>query len=467
MTTLKKIDRLSAEGIENSLAIFELPATNVAINKTNTRELLPLAALNDSGPYTFRLFADNQFPDLSRTWLYLATRIEKKVGDDWVPIAVVPEKAATATEAAVPANKDDQHVGVIQNFGQSFIRQLTMNISNVEVFNSGIHYAYRAYILHELGLSHETKRALHEAGCYYPDDIDQNKSENKGFKARAARFSEGTTCETLVRLNFDLGNQDLLMLSNSDIIITIHRNSDDFLLLCPFYKRHDDAEVSAANHRSYRLKILDMRLYVKTVDVTQSLNNAISRHLETNLAKYPIRRIEMRSLFIGKGRTDLAWNCFTSVVPRRLIIGFVSNNAYSGSKTLSPFTFEHANVRTICAEANGNTYPNVAYNLNFADNKFIRAFTDLYSGLGIDNIDKTISIGMVKFMTSHCFFVIPMTSTLEDSPGFETIRNSTTTLKVQFSVPIKDEGYEIIVLGEFDGIISIDKDRIVTSDGQV
>lgn len=60
-----------------------------------------------------------------------------------------------------------------------------------------------------------------------------------------------------------------------------------------------------------------------------------------------------------------------------------------------------------------------------------------------------------------------MTSTLEDSPGFETIRNSTTTLKVQFSEPIKDEGYEIIVLGEFDGIITIDKDRIITSDGQV
>jgi hypothetical protein len=260
------------------------------------------------------------------------------------------------------------------------------------------------------------------------------------------------------------------MLSNSDIIINIHRNSDDFLLLCPYYKKEvNGAEqiVSAANHANYRLKVMDMKLYVKTVEVTQSLNNAISRHLETNMAKYPIRRIEMRSLYVGKGRTDLAWNCFTSIVPRRLIIGFVSNDAYSGRKSLSPFKFQHANVRSICAEANGNTYPNVAYNLDFSDNKFIRAFTDLYSGLGMDNIDRTISIGMPKFMTSHCFFVIPMTSTLEDSPGFETIKNSTTTIKVQFNEPVKDEGYEMIVMGEFDGIISIDKDRIITSDGQV
>jgi hypothetical protein len=200
---------------------------------------------------------------------------------------------------------------------------------------------------------------------------------------------------------------------------------------------------------------------------TQSLNNAISKHLESSSAKYPIRRIEMRSIFVGKGRTDLAWNCFTNVVPRRLIIGFVSNDAYSGRKSLSPFVFEHANVRSICAEASGNTFPNIAYNLDFSENKFIRAFTDLYSGLMLDSSDRTISLGMVKYMKTHCFFVIPMTSTLDDSPGFETIKNSTTCVKVIFNEPIKDEGYEMIVLGEFDGIISVDKDRIITSDGQV
>jgi hypothetical protein len=465
MTTLKKIDRFSAEGIENSLAIFDLPPTNVAINRTQTRELLPLSALNDTGPYTFRLFADNQFPDLSRTWLYLATRIEKKINDDWVPIGVTD---------------DDKHIGVVQNFGHSFVRQMTVNISNVEVFNSGVHYAYRAYMLNELGYSNETRRGLHEAGCYYPDDLDQNDDNNKGFKGRAARFAAGQTCETMVKLNFDLANQDLLMLSNSDIIITIHRNTDDFLLLSPYYDKKTQttdpttgvvttgtANVSAANHSPYRIKILDMRLYVKTVDVTQSLNNAISKHLESTPAKYPLRRIETRSIFVGKGRTELSWNCFTNVVPRRLIIGFISNDAYSGRKSLSPFVFEHANIRSICAEASGYTYPNIAYNLDFSENKFIRAFTDLYSGLGLDKSDRTISLSMVKYMKSHCFFLIPMTSTLEDSSGFETIKNSTTCIKVIFNNPIKDEGYEMIVLGEFDGIISVDKDRIITSDGQV
>ena len=86
MTTLKKIDKASPEGVENNLNIFDLPATNIAINKSSMRELLPLSAVNDLGPYVFRLFPDNQFVDMSKTWFYLATTIERKDGNKWVPM---------------------------------------------------------------------------------------------------------------------------------------------------------------------------------------------------------------------------------------------------------------------------------------------------------------------------------------------------------------------------------------------
>ena len=454
MTTLKKIDQSSSVAIENSLAIFDLPPTQVAINKSQVRELLPLTALNQSGAYVFRLFPDNQFVDLSKTWFYLATSLERfdKDKKEWVPTDDTDEF--------------DPKIAVINNFGHSFIQSLKININNVEVFSSGPLYAYRAYILHELGYSHETRKGIHEANCYYPDKIDQNDITGEGFKARQKRFAEGAVCETMVKLNFDLARQENLLLSNSDVIFTIHRNNDDFLLHSPFYKKAD-ATVSAAGHHEYRIKILDMRLYVRTVDVTQSLNNAISRQLEVSSAKYPIRRVEMRSLFLSKGRSDVSWNAFTSVIPRRLIITFVSNDAYSGKKHLSPFVFENAKIRTISVEANGNVYPAAPYVFDFESNKFIRAFVDMYAGLMLDEGNRTVSIGMAKFKTSHCFFVIPLTSTLDDSPGFDLIRNGTTTIKVQFADEVKDVGYEMIVLGEFDSIVSINSDRIISNDGQI
>uniref|UniRef100_A0A1I8BH45 Uncharacterized protein n=1 Tax=Meloidogyne hapla TaxID=6305 RepID=A0A1I8BH45_MELHA len=81
-----------------------------------------------------------------------------------------------------------------------------------------------------------------------------------------------------------------------------------------------------------------------------SLNNAIARHLEQSPAKYAYRKIDIRSVFLGKGRQEITHAVFTSTCPRRLIICFVSSPAFTGNTELSPFTFEHANVRSISAD---------------------------------------------------------------------------------------------------------------------
>lgn len=461
MSVIKKIDKDSSEGLEGSLSLFSLPPTNVAINKTSVRELLPLAALNQTGPYTFRLFSDSQYTDLSKTYLYLLTSIERKDAEDWVPLSATKEA--------------DKHVGVIQNFGSSFVRSLKVNISGIEVYDSSIYYHYRAYIMQELGYSHEIRRAFHEAGCYYVDDNAQHSYANKGFTNRALRFSEGKLCETMVKLNFDMARQDALLLNNQDVIFTIHRNNDDFLLLTPKWKTVTKTATGADDERwhenteEYRIRLHDIRLYVRTVDVTPSLNVAISKQLEISSAKYALRKVEIRSIFLGTGRTELSHNVFTSTLPRRLICTFVSTPAYSGHRELSPFDFEHANVRSISAEANGLTFPSTPYLLSFGRKKrFVRAFVDMYAGLGLDDSDsKTVSISMSRFLNGWAFFVIPMTSTLDDTPGFELIRQGTCTVKVQFDEPIKASGYEMIIMGEFDSILSINADRVLSTDGSV
>ena len=304
MSITKKIDKDSSEGLEGSLSLFSLPPTNVAINKTSVRELLPLSALNQSGPYTFRLFSDSQYADLSKTYFYLLSSIERK-GDDgeWGPIGNIKDA--------------DKHVGVIQNYGSSFVRSLKVNISGVEVFDSSIYYHYRAYIMQELGYSHEIRRAFHEAGCYYIDENNQDSHANKGFVNRAARFADGSLCETMVKLNFDLARQSALLLNNQDVIFTIHRNNDAFLLMMPQWKKTTknadgvDVDTWHENTEEYRIKVHDMRLYVRTVDITPSLNVAISKQLEIAPAKYAMRKVEIRSVFLGAGRTAVSYTHLT------------------------------------------------------------------------------------------------------------------------------------------------------------
>ena len=467
MSTLKKIDPNSGLGVENSLAIFDLPPTAIAFNKTSVRELIPISTITQQGPYVFRIFPDNQFIDLSRTWMYLVTKLEKREANGtWVPLSNTTD--------------DDKHTGVINNFGNSFIKQLKISINNVECSDSGTLYAYRSYIDHELTHSREYRKGISEAGCYYTDSEHSEIPglyNDKGFKARVNRFSGGRECYTLSKLAFDLAQQGNLMLNNSDIIFTIYRNTDDFLIHTPNYPERTAVDPKDGtqqvvtykqNQSTYRLVVVDIRLYTVCVDVVQSLQNAISKQLESVSAKYPMRRVEVRSVFLGKGRQHLTHNIFQTVIPRRVIVGFVKNQAFSGSRYNSPFLFEHANLRSICVEANGTSFPATPYQFDFERKQYVRGFVDMYQGLGLLDNELPISITMDKFSYGWTFFVIPLTSSLKDPYGtFEVIRNGTTVIKCTFNRPIADDGYDMVVFAEFDHILTINSDRVLSVDGSV
>jgi ribonucleoside-diphosphate reductase beta chain len=474
MATLKRIDPISVPGVENSLAIFDIPPTSVAFNKTILKEILPLMTVTRDGPYTFRLFSDSQFVDLSRTWFYLVTSLEKK--------------DANGTWTAIDdTTDDDKRVGVINNFGSSFIKQLKININGVDVFNSGVLYAWRSYISHEYGISYDFRAGLSQAACYYPDeDKGQADVDNVGLKHRIKRFSNGTHCHTMAPLDFDLAKQSNLMLNNTDIVFTIWPNSNDFLILAPDYMRpaiaakgrvgeagYTEAQAAqmVANSTTYRVKVHEVKLYCTVVDVVQSLQNAIARQLETVPAKYPVRKVELRNLYLNEGRTEVTWNVFQSTIPRRLFVCLVRNDAYDGTQDRSPFNFEHGFLETIAVEVNNLVVPSVAYRFDFnniADTNYIRAFVDLYTGLDLQEHEKEIQLTLKKFVNGWAAWVFPLSSFLKDTgDSFELIRNGSTVIKAHFKQPIASPGLEMICFAEFDQIITINSDRILSTDGSI
>jgi hypothetical protein len=477
MTTIKRIDPIFVPGVENSLAIFDIPPTSVAFNKTTQRELLPLMTVTREGPFTFRLFSDSQFIDLSRTWFYLVSSLEKKdtTTGTWVPIA---------------NTNDDKNTGVINNFGSSFIKQLKVSINGTDVFNSGILYAWRAYVSQEYGVPSDFKQGLSQASCYYPDDEDRGQDDyrNSGLKKRQQRFANGVKCHTMSLLDFDLAKQSNLMLNNTDIVFTIWPNSNRFLILAPDYMRPaipavgkvgDAGYVEAqpgqmvTNSSEYRIKVHDVKLYCTVVDVVQSLQNAIARQLESVPAKYPVRKVDLRNLYLDEGRTDVTWNVFQSTLPRRLIVFFVKNNSFDGHPEFSPFNFQHGFLESVSVEVNNLVVPSIQYRLNFdnavsVDMNYVRAFVDMYTGLDLHDQERAIQITLKKFVNGWAAWVFPLSSFLKDTgDSFELVRNGTTIIKAHFTQPIETPGLEMIALAEFDQIITINSDRILSTDGSI
>ncbi|KAH7726116.1 hypothetical protein AAVH_06304 [Aphelenchoides avenae] len=109
MSCLKKIDARSGCALTNALNIFAVPPTNVAISRSYFREILPLNTISES-PYHFRIFSDNLWTDLSRTYVNLELSLEKQKTDgSWTVVEAVDE------------------VAPIQAIGQNFIEQLRVS----------------------------------------------------------------------------------------------------------------------------------------------------------------------------------------------------------------------------------------------------------------------------------------------------------------------------------------------------
>ncbi|KAL3126123.1 hypothetical protein niasHT_002249 [Heterodera trifolii] len=418
----------------------QVPPTNVSVVRSFFRQVLPLATITQESPYLFRLYSDNLWTDLSRIYLYLELSIEKPgANDKWVAI-----------------DDADTSVSAIQGIGQTFVQQLKVTVGNTEVYDSGNLYPFKAYITNELSFPINAKKNFLGSTGYY-HTVNQDDSTDEGFKERCKIFKGGKNAQFLSRLDFDLGNQELYLLNNLDLLFTIYKAKDVFLL----------QTLKANDATKYRLTVHDVKVYAKMVEVQPSLNMSLYKTLEKQPATYAVRKTEIKSSFISVGRYEFEYNVFSATIPRRVTIALVGNSAFHGDYKLSPFMFEPFDLREISVHAGGVVYPAVPYKLNFSKDHFVSAFVDMYEALGMANSERSFDISMAQFKKGWTFFVIPLTSTLDDSCGFELLRSGTTNVRATFNSPIPLGGVEMIVLGEFDQMIMVDYNRHIVTDSKL
>ncbi|KAL3108789.1 hypothetical protein niasHT_019276 [Heterodera trifolii] len=300
----------------------------------------------------------------------------------------------------------------------------------------------KAYITNELSFPINAKKNFLGSTGYY-HTVNQDDSTDEGFKERCKIFKGGKNAQFLSRLDFDLGNQELYLLNNLDLLFTIYKAKDVFLL----------QTLKANDATKYRLTVHDVKIYAKMVEVQPSLNMSLYKTLEKQPATYAVRKTEIKSSFISVGRYEFEYNVFSATIPRRVTIALVGNSAFHGDYKLSTFMFEPFDLREISIHAGGD--------------HFVSAFVDMYEALGMANSERSFDISMAQFKKGWSFFVIPLTSTLDDSCGFELLRSGTTNVRATFNSPIPLGGVEMIVFGEFDQMIMVDYNRHIVTDSKL
>ena len=211
----------------------------------------------------------------------------------------------------------------------------------------------------------------------------------------------------------------------------------------------------------YKIEVNSMKWFVKAVDVSKSVNLALERSLMQYTAKYPIRRVEIRTIHVNAGLRETPENAiFNGQIPRRVVIACVDADAYHGSYGKSPFNFKNYAIDEVSITAAGQTYPAKPLTCNFADNHYTRAFVQLFEGLGISDEDKGNTVDLIKFKYGICVFAFDLSPDEDDSSDhWDLIKEGATTVNIHFQDATPAGGIEVLVYGEFDNLLTINHTR--------
>jgi hypothetical protein len=519
----------SEECAKSELDLFSVPPTQTSIEESSWDIIYPTGNFDLSNTITFNIHGTNtHYINLSETEIYLKCKLVDTTNTI---------KDLTGNVAVSPIN----------NVMHSIFSQIQVYLNNAPVENSNDTYAYRAYLENLLCYSKEAKENfLINEGWLEGDDlgvsgwtpipriansniykaanpirnmdrwntpevsyVDEATPGGKAYDANnplplisnfnrrqwfIREITNGTyetnTRQFCGKLHCDIFNINRYMLNNMDIRVVLTRNNPEFYLKGP----------DVTNNT--RIQVTETFLKVRRASISPSIMLAHSMALEKTHAKYPIKRVIVRTLPI-----PFSSNKFTlqglhnGIMPTRVVLGFVRSDAARGSIWHNPFYFEHMNISEMRLLVASKSIP-YSTSLKF-DFRKEHEITEGYNTLFKNIREAPNNISLTKYRDGYTLFAFDLTPDLCSAEHYSLLKDGSLDLDVTlrdqliFSENIqtfgqspavttnpdwtqqaagnswvsqfnqRDVAYTLVYYMEFDNIIEISKDRAVLYDYKI
>ncbi|KAK3929539.1 hypothetical protein KUF71_003546 [Frankliniella fusca] len=260
--------------------------------------------------------------------------------------------------------------------------------------------------------------------------------------------------EMMGPLHLDICNTDRLLLSNCTLRLKLTRSRDAFALMSA-----KDTE---------KIKFLDVKLYVRRVNISPSVLLAHAQALEKSPAKYPVNRVDIKAVTIAQGmHSKTIDNPFMNQLPQRVIIGFLDNHSYNGGYARIPYYFQHFYLNYLQLHVDGQAVPPHPLTPDFSKDLYMECYNTLFSGTGIHWKDEGNGISWSDYPKGNTLFVFDLSPDMSASePHWNLQRQGTMRLDLRFAAPLP-QPINCVVYAEFQNLIEIDKDRNVIVDYSV
>lgn len=457
-------------GMEN-LELFQVPPTNIALEESKWMEYYPISSTlqSETAPIEFDIQGQgDEYIDLSQTYVQIVCKFTK---DDGTALT-------GANTSVTPVN----------NIIHSLFSEIDVTLNGKIITPGTDTYPYKAYLEKLLSYRPKTLETQMKACSLWEKDTaghmddalttapTQTKTqfnvvddkvtinaaqlgfplpadgENEGLRKRRDAIENSKKITLIDRLYVDLFQQDRFIPNGVDIRLRFNRAKPAFHLM-------------AHAGSSGKISILSMLLWVRKVKPTATVLNAINERLNSETAKFPLRRVEVKTFTIPQGtQSKITDHLFQGQMPKRIVLGFVENAAFNGDLTKNPFNFKNANVKKLDVSINGETITTRPFEPDFANDLYLRSYLSLYQGLGKFGEDWAPDISFEEYKDGYTLWCVDFTKDQEAQlDKFHLIETGNLRIEVQFSQNTATT-LNCLVYAEFDNLLEINKQREVSVD---
>ena len=250
----------------------------------------------------------------------------------------------------------DENVTFINNPLSSLFSQVDVYLQQKQVSSTG-NYPYHAYFHNVLNYGSEALKSQLQLQCFYKDEagafdqtqiVPQGTPMNTGAQSRM-HYTKGSQIVDMEGPIFSsICNTGKYLLNGIETKIKLQQTRNAFRLM-------------AVDDKDYKVELLEVYLKVCKVAVTSAIIAGHDIALSKTNAIYNFTRNEIKTFTITTGSYNYnVEDFFSGDIPSRLLVCFVSSEAYNGSYKLSPYNFKHYDLSSIGVSVNDHCLPSRA-----------------------------------------------------------------------------------------------------------
>ncbi|XP_055999297.1 uncharacterized protein F54H12.2-like [Ostrea edulis] len=455
----------------DSLELFKVPPTNVTLEDSKWMEYYPISSTlnSDTAPIEFEIKGQgDEYLDLSQSYLQMVCKFTKADG------TALTGAGSTST----PVN----------NILHSLFSEIDVSLNGKVITPGTDTYPYKAYLEKLLSYAPKTLKTQMRActlwekdtagqmedreysglvqppkefpvanekvtiNAMLPTPIYPADSQNVGLRKRHHKINNSKEIVLMDRLHLDLFQQEKCLPNGVDVRLRFNRTRPQFYMMT-------DAGSSG------KVAIQSMVLWVRKVKPTPTIINLINQQLSTQTAKYPLRRVEVKTFTIPTGtQSKITDHLFQGQMPKLILLGFVENAAFNGDDAKNPFNFQNQKIKKLEVSINGDMMETRPLEPNFTADQYLRSYLSLYKGLGKLGPDWAPDITLEEYKNGYTLWCMDFTKDQEaQTDKFHLIQTGNLRVEVQFTDSIATT-LNCVVYAVFDNLLEINKQREVSID---